>query len=56
MIKYKSINKVSAINKSTGRVTIPAFIMNDLKINKGDLVEIEYVGNEIIIRKVQENK
>ena len=56
MIKYKSINKVSTIKGSTGRISIPVFIMNDLKIKSGDLIEIEYVGNEIIIRKVQENK
>ena len=56
MIKYKTINKIEVINGSTGRISIPAYIINDLKLNKGDLVEVEYVGNEIIIRKVQENK
>ena len=56
MIKYKSINKVSTIKGSSGRVSIPSFIMKDLKMKSGDLVEVEYVGSEIIIRKAQENK
>ena len=56
MIKYKSVNKISTIKGSSGRVSIPAFIMNDLKMKHGDLVEVEYVGNEIIIRKAELNK
>ena len=56
MIKYKSINKVEAISGSTGRVSRPTFIRKDLKLEHGDLVEVEYVGNEIIIRKLKENK
>ena len=53
MIKYKRVNKVSVTSGKTGRVSIPAYIMEDLKISHGDLIEIELIGNEIIMRKVK---
>lgn len=52
MIKYKRVNKVSVSSGKTGRVSIPTFIMEDLNITHGDLVELELIGNEIIIRKL----
>ena len=56
MIKYKRVNKVSVTSGKTGRVSIPAYIMEDLSISHGDLIEIELIDNEIVIRKIQTNK